>query len=357
LQTKLIILIAASIILVENRVISVLRKKRWRAFIGLAIIAMMAPACGQAETAQSLEASQYPRNENEMVKLAPVSLGTGEKLRVVATTNIVADIVSQVGGDAIDLTPLLPLGDDPHTYTTTPQDVVTVANAHVIFANGAGLEAEFLPKLTPNTDAPVVYVSQGIELQVLEGADLEVADQEHTHEGVDPHTWTTPVNVIIYVHNIEQALSALDPANATTYGANAKRYEGDLISLDEWVKEQIANIPADNRKLVTDHETFGYYADRYGLAQIGAVIPGFSTGTEPSARELATLEDSIHRYGVRAVFVGTTVNPSLAQQVAADTGVQLVTLYTGSLGPKGSDVETYVDYIRYNTTVIVDALR
>lgn len=339
------------------------RKRTWRVFIGLAVVALMAPACGQAGTpatdsvkpVPSVKAGQAPQAEE--VQLAPVSLGTGEKLRVVVTTNIVADIVSQVGGDAIELTPLLPLGNDPHTYSATPQDVVAVANAHVIFANGAGLEAEFLPKLIPNTDAPVVYVSQGIEFRAFKGTDVEEVDQEHAHAGVDPHTWTTPLNAITFVHNIEHALSALDPAHASTYQANARRYEAELASLDAWVKEQVATIPADNRKLVTDHETFGYYADRYGLQQIGAVIPGFSTGTEPSARELATLEDSIHRYGVRAVFVGTTVNPSLAQQVAADTGVRLVTLYTGSLGPAGSGVETYVDYIRYNTTAIVDGLR
>jgi manganese/iron transport system substrate-binding protein len=342
----------------------VLGKETFAIFIGLVIVAMMTPACGQAETSatgsakpvQSVEASQDSRDDNELVKLAPVSLRAGEKLQVVATTNIVADIVSQVGGDAIELTPLLPLGDDPHTYTATPQDMVAVANAHVIFANGAGLEAEFLPKLTPNTDASVVYVSQGIEFRAFKAVDIEEVNHEHALEGIDPHTWTTPVNAIIFVHNIEHALSALDPANASIYKANAKRYEAELESLEEWVKEQIATIPADNRKLVTDHETLGYYADRYGLGQIGAVIPGFSTGTEPSARELATLEDSIHRYGVRAVFVGTTVNPSLVQQVAADTGVQLVTLYTGSLGPPGSGVETYVDYIRYNTTAIVDGL-
>jgi manganese/iron transport system substrate-binding protein len=346
-------------------VISVFGKKTCGIFIGLVIVALLAPACGQAGTTvpgggerpiQSVEASHVPRDENELVKLTPVSLRAGEKLQVVATTNIVADIVSQVGGDAIELTPLLPFGDDPHTYTTTPQDMVAVANAHVIFANGAGLEAEFLPKLTPNTDAPVVYVSQGIEFRTFIATDVEEVDHEDTREGVDPHTWTTPVNAIIFVHNIEHALSALDPANASIYEANAKRYEAELKSLDEWVKEQIATIPAGNRKLVTDHDTFGYYADRYGLEQIGAVIPGFSTGTEPSARELAMLEDSIHRYGVRAVFFGTTVNPSLVQQVAADTGVQLITLYTGSLGPPGSGVETYVDYIRYNTTAIVDGL-
>lgn len=338
----------------------------------IAIAALMIPACGQTQPVapDGREKSMQPgetglveasHDHGDEVQLTPVSLGIDEKLRVVATTNILADIVSQVGREAIELTQLLPLGADPHTYTATPQDVVAVANAHVVFANGANLEAEFLPKLIQDTGAPVVYVSQGIELREFgeeEHHDGEIGDgHKDSLEGVDPHTWTTPVNVIIFVNHIENALSALDPANTDSYRANARRYRTELEALDEWVKEQIATISADNRKLVTDHETFGYYADRYGLEQSGAVIPGFSTGAEPSARELAALEDAIREYGVRAVFAGTTINSSLAQQVAADTGIQLITLYTGSLGAAGSGVETYIDYVRYDTTAIVNGLR
>ena len=171
------------------------------------------------------------------------------------------------------------------------------------------------------------------------------------------HGWTTPANAIIFVHNIEQALSALDPANAETYRANAEAYEAELAELDAWVKAQIETIPAENRQLVTDHAIFGYYADRYGLEQIGAVIPSFSTTAEPSAQDLAKLEDVIKEQGVKAIFIGNTVNPGLAQRVAEDTGIQLVTLYTESLGPEGSGVETYVDYIRYNTQAIIEALK
>lgn len=296
---------------------------------------------------------QEAEHEVEMANLEPISLGASDKLRVIATTNIIADIVSQVGGDSIELTPLLPLGADPHTYTTSPQDMVAVTDAHLIFANGVNLETEFLPELIQHSEAPVIYVSQGIELRALE----EDETREHEHENTDPHTWTTPANAIVFVHNIEHALSAVDPANAETYKANAEKYEAELEALDEWIAEQISTIPVNNRKLITDHDTFGYYTDRYGLEQIGAVIPGFSTASEPSAQELAALEDMIREHGVRAVFVGTTVNPSLAQQVAEDTGIQLTTLYTGSLGPAGSGVETYLDYIRHNTTAIVEGLR
>jgi ABC-type Zn uptake system ZnuABC Zn-binding protein ZnuA len=162
--------------------------------------------------------------------------------------------------------------------------------------------------------------------------------------------------VVIFVHNIERALSVLDPANAEGYVANAVAYEAELEALDKWVFAQIKTIPAENRKFVADHSVFGYYADRYGLEQIGAVVTAFSTAAEPSAQELAALEDAIRETGIKAVFVGTTVNPSLAKQVAEDTGARLVPLYTGSLGSKGSGVETYIGYTCSNTVAIVDAL-
>jgi manganese/iron transport system substrate-binding protein len=315
--------------------------------------------------AHEAEHEDEHEDEAEMAELEPVSLGPGEKLQVVATTNIVAHVVSQIGGDAIHLTGLLPIGVDPHTYVPTPQDVAAVADAHIIFANGANLEADFLPELTQDVEAPVIHISHGIEFREFgeahehehEGEEHEhEAEGHHYHEEIDPHTWTTPANVLVFVRNVEHALSAFDPANAQSYAANAKAYEAELEALDEWVKAQIETVPAENRELVTDHTAFGYYADRYGLEQIGAVIPAFSTAAQPSAQELAALEDVIREYGVKAVFVGTTVNPALSEQVAGDTGIQLVTLYTGSLGPEGSDVETYIAYTCYNTVAIVEAL-
>ncbi len=167
----------------------------------------------------------------------------------------------------------------------------------------------------------------------------------------------SPANAMVMVHNIKQALSELDPANATTYAANAEAYQAQLQALDIWVKAQIETIPAENRQLVTDHDALGYYADRYGLQVVGAVIPAYSTNAEPSARELADLQEAIAELNVRAVFVGTTVNPVLAERVAEDTGVKLVPLYTGSLGEAGSGAETYLDFIRFNTSAIVEALR
>lgn len=316
----------------------------------LSMIVFTAAACNSSQEHQEHEPS-----------LAPVSLEADEKLQVIATTSIVADVVKNVGGEQIELRRLLPLGVDPHAFEPTPQDVVAVSDAHVVFANGAGLE-EFLEPLLESAGAAekAVHVSHGIELYEFEGEHKEEGEEhegEHDHHGADPHTWTDPNNVMVWVHNVERALSALDPDHAEIYKANAEAYAATLQELDAWVREQVAQIPEAERKIVTDHLLFAYFAKRYGFTQVGAIVPGYTTLSEPSARELAELEDAMRELGVKAVFVGHTVNPSLAQRVAEDAGVQLVFIYTGSLTEKGGEADNYVDYVRYNVNAIVNALK
>ena len=127
--------------------------------------------------------------------------------------------------------------------------------------------------------------------------------------------------------------------------------------MDAWIREQVAQIPPQNRKLVTDHLLFGYFAERYGFEQVGAIIPAYSTAAQPTAQEVAEIENAIRTLGVKAVFVGKTVNPALAQRVAEDTGIRLVGLYHGSLSEPGGEAATYLDYLRYNVTQIVNALK
>lgn len=294
------------------------------------------------------------------VELRPVELGEGERLNVVATTNIVGDIVMQVGDERIDLRVLLPPGADPHAYNPTPQDVAAIHDAHVLFANGASLEEFLRPILETVPDTPIVYLSEGVELREWGNGGEELAaddtDDDHPHE-VDSHTWVTPHNVLVFVQNVRRALVALDPDHAEYYEANAAAYSETLEELDAWVQSQIDTIPVERRKIVSDHSVFGYYAERYGLEELGAVIPSFSTVAEPSARDLAALQDVIREHNVPAIFVGTTVNPTVVQRVAEDLDIQVVVLYHASLGPEGSGVETYVDWVRYNTEAIVAALR
>jgi len=338
---------------------------RWL-FVILALLSMLvftASGCQPTATAtpEHEHEGEHEYHVDEMPPLSPVSLGEGEKLQVVATTSIVADVVQNVGGDLIDLTVLMPPGTDPHTFEPTPQDVVAVANAHVVFVNGAGLEV-FLEPLLESAGvrkARVVPVSYGVELRESEGEHEETGAPEsgHEHGGFDPHTWFDPHNVMVWVHNIEQALSALDPANARAYAANADAYQARLRDLDVWIREQVAQVPEANRKLVTDHTAFTYLAHRYGFEQAGAVVPGYSTLAAPSAQELAALEGIIRAFGVKAIFVGMTVNPDLARRIAQDTGIRLVFLYTGSLSEPGGPAGDYLSLMRYDVSAIVDALK
>jgi len=288
--------------------------------------------------------------------LAPVALAPGERLRVVATTTIVADIVVQVAGELIEVRTLLPLGADPHAFEPAPRDVVILEDAHVVVANGAGLETFLAPFIaTAGRGVPVVELSEGIALRDAPPGDPEHASEEGA-EG-DPHTWTSPANAIVFARNAADAFATLDPDHADAYRAGAEAYVAQLEALDAWVRGEIETIPPESRVLVSDHDVFGYYADRYGLAQIGAIIPAFSTMAQPSAGEFAALQATIRERGVKAVFVGTTVNPATADQLARDLGIRVVALYTGSLGPAGSGADTYIDYTRYNTNAIVGALR
>ncbi|MFQ5859366.1 MAG: metal ABC transporter solute-binding protein, Zn/Mn family [Anaerolineae bacterium] len=314
-------------------------------------------ACGSSARPPAGAPAQQGSEDRHTEGLAALSaapLGGDEKLRVVATTNIVADVVANVGGDRIELKGLLPVGADPHAYEPTPQDLRTVADAHVIFANGVGLEA-FLDEMIRNAggDAPVISVSQGVKLLERDPR----GDSGEEHKGADPHTWFAPNNVTVWVHNIERALVSLDPANAESYEVNAQAYVAKLGALDAWIRDQVDQVPGQNRKIVTDHRVLGYFGDEYGFEMIGAMVEAYSAAAEPSAQELAALEDSIRQFGVPAVFVGRTVNPKLAERVADDTGIQLVALYTGSLSEPGGEADTYIDFMRYDVNAIVEALK
>ncbi|MCD6401726.1 MAG: zinc ABC transporter substrate-binding protein [Anaerolineales bacterium] len=282
---------------------------------------------------------------------------TPGKLKVVATTTIVGDVVSNVGDDLIDLTILLPIGTDPHAFDPNPQDVVKISDAEIIFINGAGLETFLEPLLeNANTKNKVISVSEGIDL-INTSNNQEEKSAANPKNSYDPHVWTDPNNTIVWVDNIEKALIEADPNNAAAYHKNAENYRAELHDLDQWIRNQVSQIPPENRNIITDHLIFAYFARRYDFNQIGAIISGYSTLAQPSAQELAALEEAIHKVGVRVILVGNTINPNLAERVAEDTGSQLVFIYTGSLSPKGDGASTYLDYIRYNVNTIVNALK
>ena len=297
------------------------------------------------------------------VKTKTGPAGDGQSLKILATTSIVADVVQQAGGDVFSVETLLPTGVDPHEFNPAPQDLAKVADADLIFANGAGLETFLDPLLqSAGGSAKVVKVSDGVQLLNLReesqgtGTPAGPAVTENV-QGYDPHVWTDPNNVITWTDNIAKALAELDPGHKDTYDRNAAQYKQKLQELDAWIRDQVAQVPEANRKIVTDHLVFGYFAKEYGFQQIGAIVPAFSTMAEPPPQDLAKLEDQIRALNVKAVFVGNTANPNLAQRVAEDTGAKLVYLYTGSLSPPGGEAGTYIDFMHYDVNAIVSALK
>jgi len=376
-----------------------------RQIVILLIGALLIAACGQTPAGQPTSAPAQPTATVSMAQptsapaqptatasMAQPTTAPAAPLMVMASTSIVADVVRQVGGELVQVETIVPIGADGHSYEPSPADLARVSAAQIIFTVGAGYE-EFLDRLiaSSGTKAEVVALSENLTLRTLSEEEVgghthgdehsdehgdehsdehgdEHSDEhsdkhsdEHSHKHgagtVDPHTWTDPNNVKAWVEVIYATLSRLDPTNADTYAARAAAYRNQLDDLDRWIAEQFAAIPAERRLIVSDHIIFGYMADRYGLRQLGSIIPGVSTSASPSAQDLAALQDLIADYGVPAIFVGDIANQQLAEQIARDMGVRIFTVLTESLTDADGPGATYIDYMRFNVQTIVDGLR
>ena len=298
---------------------------------------------------------------------APSGSGA-KKATVVATTTQVADFARNIGGDKITVNQILKPNVDAHDYEASPADIQALAQADLVIKNGVGLEA-FLERAISSSgfSGTVVDASKGVTIR--EGAPEEAHEEgEEAHEGEeeahaegDPHIWHNPQNVVVMSRNIAAALAAKDPANKATFDQNLATYTRKLQQLDTWITQQINTIPADQRKLVTNHDAFGYYIDRYRLTFVGAIIPSFDTTAELSAKSLNDLVTKIKATGVKAIFSESSLPPKTAQTIGAQAGVTVEagedSLYGDSLGPPGSSGGTYLDMERHNTTTIVNALK
>jgi ABC-type Zn uptake system ZnuABC Zn-binding protein ZnuA len=268
-------------------------------------------------------------------------------LPVVASTSIIADLVKNVGGSRVSLTTLVPRNADTHDFQPSTGDARAVSRARIVFLNGLGLEGwlDDTFRNSASQSTRFIELGKGIKPLVVDGAP-------------DPHTWWDLRNTRNYVKQAAQALSQADPAGTATYRTNAAVYDKALAELDAWASKQFATVPAAKRKFVTNHESLGYLAGRYGLKVVGTVIPGIGTEREPSARELAALSDLVKREKVSVIFTENTLAPRLADTIADATGAKIAPpLYTDSLGSLGSPGDSFVKAFRYNVTTMVGALR
>ncbi|MCS7288094.1 MAG: metal ABC transporter substrate-binding protein [Roseiflexus sp.] len=233
--------------------------------------------------------------------------------------------------------------------------------------SGKAVEAEETLTLACSglTRAMIMDVEKGEYLLALSGLRepkatlmITMPGGHHHHDEGDPHFWLDPTKVVTYVANIRDGLMRVDPAGAEVYRTNAERYIAQLNELDRFIAAEVAKIPEANRKLVTNHESFGYFADRYGFRIIGTIVPSVSTGASPSAQQLARLIERVREAAVKVIFLETGANPQLAEQLARETGIRVVSdLYTHSLSDANGPAPTYLDMMRYNVKRIVEALQ
>jgi len=308
---------------------------RRRAGGATGLVLLLLAGCGGGEVAGSSLREQCP---------AP---------RVVATTSILGDVVGRIVGEGVEV--LIPVGADPHSFEASARQAAALREADLVVVNGLGLEEGMGGVIRAASAEGATVVEAAAFITPLPIAPLTTSAGE---QGWDPHLWTDPRRMADVVTGLGEALAAADPACAPRWRAAAEEYRQELLDLDAGIEALVSGIPAERRKLVTNHQTLGYFADRYGFVVVGTIIPGGTTLAEPSPADLATLVETLRREGVRAVFAENTRPADLARTLAAELGEQVtvVALYTDSLGGPGSGAETYLGMMRTDAERIAAAL-
>ena len=299
---------------------------------------------------------------------AAFSPASAKDLKVVASFSVIADFARNVGGDRVEITPLVGPNGDAHVYEPKPADAKALAQADVILANGLQFEG-FLPRLieASGTEAPVVELTKGGEVlrnseeehhhdheeASADGHDHDHAEGHghHHHGEYDPHAWQSVHNAEVYVKNIADAFCEADAEGCDTYRANADAYEKKLAELDTYVKEEVAEIPESKRTVITSHDAFGYFQHEYGLKFLAP--EGISTESEASAADVAALVNQVKEDQASAVFVENITNPRLIEQIANETGLKVGgELYSDALSDKDGPASTYIEMMRHNVETI-----
>jgi zinc/manganese transport system substrate-binding protein len=278
--------------------------------------------------------------------------GTGE---VVVSTSILGDVVSEVAGDCLTVDVLIPPGVDPHGFEPSAAQAAELREADLVIINGLELEEQFESTIDSAADDGVEVFAVAEELDPLPLGD---ASEEDDHGDLDPHVWQDPERMARATMLIADELAAhtdCDPAELTE---RAETYSAEIRAVDAAIAQELDAIPVDQRVLVTNHDAFGYFADRYGFEVLGTVIPSGSTLAEPSSSELAALAELIVEVGVPAIFAETSQSTALAEALADETGrpVEVVELDADALGDEGSGAATYLELLQTNADRVVAAL-
>ena len=273
-------------------------------------------------------------------------------LAVVATTSVLADLVQHVGGDLVDVHALVPRGGEAHTFDPAPSDAARLAQARLVVMNGLGLDDWLLALAADAGQADLPVVELAVELEGVEY--IEGREEGGGDATFNPHLWLNVQYARLYVDRIRLKLIEVDPAHQADYDSNAEAYDEQLEALDEHVRDQLAGIPEADRRVVSFHDAFPYFAAAYGLEIVGVVVD--APGQEPGAGEVARLVSAIRQAGVKAILAEAQFSPRPAQAIADETDATVVSeLYTDSLGDPPQD--TYEAAMRWNVERIVGALR
>ena len=269
------------------------------------------------------------------------------QIKVVASASMFHDMTENIAGDLIDLKSIVPIGSDPHLYEPIPKDAQAVSEADLILVNGLTFEG-WINELIENsgTKAKVITITEGID--VVGSLDYE--------DSFDPHAWMSARNGLVYIDNITKALIEADPSNESQYLENARSYSERIKTLDSYIRTAIESIPRDQRVLVTSHDAFQYYGQEYGL-KLEAIM-GISTESDAQTSDLIRVTEAIGKFNVPAIFVESTINPAMMQQIAKDNKVEIGgELYADSLGEPEGEAGTYYDMLKHNTDIIVAGLK
>jgi ABC-type Zn uptake system ZnuABC Zn-binding protein ZnuA len=323
---------------------------------------------------------------------------------IVVTTNIVGDIVTETVGDLAEVQVIMPIGADPHDFSPSARDAESMENADLLVVNGAGFEEGMIDIIeqVESSGTRVFTFADHIDLLAFDDdhsdeahsdeahsdeehsdeahsdeahsdeahsdeehsdeahSDEEHSDDDHGHEhsGDDPHIWTDPARMISAVEAFGAEFATLDGVDADAIEAQVQSYVDDLVALEAEMEETLSSVPEENRVLVTNHEVFGYFADRFDFEIVGAVIPSLTTSAEPSTAEVEALVELIEQEQIPAIFADTSGTTQLAEVIAESAGneVAVIVLFSESLGESGSGAETYIDMMSSNATLIADAL-
>lgn len=326
--------------------------------------------------------------------LSPLVAGVSQAAQVqaVATFTVLADVVEEIGGERVEVQSLVGPNGDPHVFEPTPSDVRALRGADVVFMSGLGLEG-WMDRLIASSgyEGDSVIVSEGVALRDMDGpahghedGGHDDGDHAHSHEDEghghedeghghddhghghendvhahdegDPHVWQSPANVQVWVDNVVAALSRIDPEGADTYRANGEAYRETLGALDQWARDEIEQVPEEQRRVLTSHDAFGYFGERYGVTFLSP--QGITTASEPSAGDVARIIEQIREREIGTYFLESGSSPRLIEQIAGATGARPGgTLYVGALSDPDGPAADYPAMFRHNVERMVEAMQ